>query len=108
MDQDQEVRPVDGQADSPAVPESSPLPAEGEQHFQRELETLRAEVEQLQALLAKPPQISGAAPGESGDALPEQGESAFSARLREARMAGDTLAALKVKQDAARVGVVLL
>lgn len=57
---------------------------------------------------AKKPQFKGVTPGEGGDAAPDPQRSGFESRLAEARKINDTLAAIKIKQEAAEKGVVLI
>ena len=72
--------------------------------IRQELEEIWGQLENLR----EPPRILGAEPGQSGDGRPEESGLSFEMRLRRARDAGDMLAALKVKQEAAKAGIVLL
>jgi len=71
--------------------------------IRRELEDIWGQIDMLKA----PPKFVGALPGQSGDSS-EEGALPFEARLRRARESGDMLGALRVKQEAAEAGVVLL
>lgn len=54
------------------------------------------------------PKFKGVSPGDSGDGTPDPQKSGFESRLAEARKTNDTLAAIKIKQEAAEKGVVLI
>ena len=71
--------------------------------IQQEMEVFRGEV----AALKGPVKIVGLELGQSGDFVPMTDEMAFEAKLRRAREVGDTMAALRIKQEAAAAGVVL-
>lgn len=76
-----------------------------------DLSGIRAELEEIWTELEGlrvPPKFVGVEPGQSGDVQPEEGGLPFEARLRKARESGDMLEALRVKQEAAGVGIVLL
>ena len=76
-----------------------------------DLSGIRQELEEIWAHLGdlkEAPQIVGTEPGQSGDGRPEESGLSFEMRLKRARSAGDMLAALKVKQEAAKAGIVLL
>jgi len=72
--------------------------------IREELEEIWSEIGELR----QPPKFVGAEPGQSGDTGPEEGGLPFEARLRQARQSGDMLTALRVKQEAAGAGIVLL
>ena len=72
--------------------------------IRQELEEIWGQLDELKA----PPKFVGTQPGQSGDTAPEEDQMPFEARLRRARESGDTLAALRVKQEAAGAGIVLL
>ena len=72
--------------------------------IRQELEEIWGQIDDLKA----PPRFVGALPGQSGDLGPEEDSLPFEARLRRARETGDTLAALRIKQEAAGAGIVLL
>ena len=72
--------------------------------IRQELENIWGELEDLRT----PPQFVGIEPGQAGDTLPEEDLLPFEARLRKARGTGDTLGALRIKQEAATAGIVLL
>lgn len=72
--------------------------------IRQELEHIRGELDSLRT----PPQFIGIEPGQAGDALPVEDLLPFEARLRKARNTGDTLGALRIKQEAASAGIVLL
>ena len=72
--------------------------------IRQELEEIWERIDGLKAL----PRFVGALPGQSGDVAPEDGQLPFEARLRRARESGDMLGALRVKQEAAGAGIVLL
>ena len=71
--------------------------------IRQEIKALRAEV----LALREPVQVVGLEPGQSGDFVPETDEMAFEAKLRRARDLGDTMTALRIKQEAAAAGVIL-
>ena len=76
-----------------------------------DLSGIRRELEEIWETLGDlriVPQFVGIEPGHSGDAMPEEDLLPFEARLRRARDAGDMLTALRIKQEAAVAGVVLL
>ncbi|MCL2562413.1 MAG: hypothetical protein FWE08_00025 [Oscillospiraceae bacterium] len=76
-----------------------------------DLSGIRQELEDIWGLIDElklPPKFVGTQPGQSGDAAPEEDQMPFEARLRRARESGDMLSALRVKQEAARAGIVLL
>lgn len=52
--------------------------------------------------------ILGFVPGQSGDVVPEVDGLGYEAKLRQARTRGDMVAALRIKQEAAKVGLVLI
>ena len=54
------------------------------------------------------PQIVGREPGPSGDLAPAEEGLPYEAQLRRARESGDMLTALRIKQEAAVSGIVLL
>ena len=75
-----------------------------------DLSGIRQELEEIWEQLGDlkaPPKFVGALPGQSGDLAPEE-ELPFEARLRRARESGDVLGALRIKQEAAGAGIVLL
>ena len=72
--------------------------------IRRELEDIWGQIDELKA----PPKFVGVFPGQSGEAGAEEGPLPFEARLRRARESGDMLGALRVKQEAASAGIVLL
>ena len=72
--------------------------------IRQELEQIRGEIDGLRT----PPQFLGVEPGQGGDTLPEEELLPFEARLRKARDTGDILGALRIKQEAAGAGIVLL
>ena len=72
--------------------------------IRQELEELWGEIDGLR----KAPQFVGIEPGQTGDLLPEHDLLPFEARLRKARDQGDMLGALRIKQEAAIAGIVLL
>jgi len=72
--------------------------------IRQELEEIWGQLDELKT----PPKFIGAQPGQSGDVSAEEEQMPFEARLRRARESGDTLAALRIKQEAAGAGVVLL
>jgi len=72
--------------------------------IRQELERIWDQLDDLKV----PPKFVGVLPGQSGDVEPEEGQLPFEARLRRAREAGDMLGALRVKQEAAGAGIVLL
>lgn len=75
------------------------------------LEALQAETrelrEELQRVSAQR-RFVGLRPGESGEAEPRDYGSAYEAQLREARACGNVLDAIRVKQEAALEGVILI
>ena len=76
-----------------------------------DLSGIRQELEEIWGALdglRSPPQFMGIEPGQGGDALPEEDLLPFEARLRKARDTGDILSALRIKQEAATAGIVLL
>jgi len=76
-----------------------------------DLSGIRQELEEIWEQLGElktPPKFVGAQPGQSGEAAPEEDQMPFEARLRRARESGDTLTALRIKQEAAGAGIVLL
>jgi len=72
--------------------------------IRQELEEIWGEIEGLRTV----PQFVGIEPGYSGDQMPGEDLLPFEARLRRARDTGDMLTALRVKQEAAAQGIVLL
>ena len=72
--------------------------------IRQELEEIWERIDDLNT----PPKFIGAQPGQSGDLGPEEDQMPFEARLRRARESGDMLGALRVKQEAAGAGIVLL
>ena len=72
--------------------------------IRKELEKIWEQLDDLKV----PPKFVGVSPGQSGDVSPEEDQLPFEARLRRARESGDMLAALRVKQEAAGAGIVLL
>ena len=72
--------------------------------IRQELEEIWEQLEDLKA----PPKFVGDQPGQSGELSPEEGQLPFEARLRRARDSGDLLGALRIKQEAAGAGIVLL
>ena len=72
--------------------------------IRQELEELWGQIDDLKT----PPKFVGVMPGQSGDAGPEEDQLPFEAKLRRARESGDMLMALRIKQEAAGVGIVLL
>ena len=72
--------------------------------IRQELEKIWGQLDELKA----PPRFVGVPPGQSGDGEPGEDSLPFEARLRRARESGDMLAALRVKQEAAGAGIVLL
>ena len=77
----------------------------------QDLSGIRGELEEIWAKLDElneAPVFSGALPGESGDGVPDEDLMPYEVRLRQAREAGDMLMALRVKQEAAGAGLVLL
>jgi len=71
--------------------------------IRRELEEIWAELNGMKEL----PRFVGVEPGPSGDETPEVNGLGFEVKLKRARESGDMLAALRVKQEAARAGIVL-
>lgn len=69
-----------------------------------ELEEIWEELEGLK----ETPMFVGTEPGGSGVSIPEEDLMPFEVQLRRARELGDTIAALKIKQEAAYAGIVLL
>ena len=72
--------------------------------IRQELEEIWEQLDELKT----PPKFVGAQPGQSGELSPEEDGLPFEARLRRARDAGDMLGALRIKQEAAGAGIVLL
>jgi len=76
-----------------------------------DLSGIRQELEEIWGTiegLREAPQFVGLEPGQGGDSLPEEELLPFEARLRKARDTGDMLGALRIKQEAAASGIVLL
>ena len=72
--------------------------------IRQELEEIWDQLDDLKL----PPKMIGREPGPSGDSAPEEEGLPFEARLRRARESGDMLTALRIKQEAAGAGIVLL
>jgi len=72
--------------------------------IRQELEELWGEIGDLR----QSPQFVSTEPGQAGDLLPDSDLLPFEARLRKARDTGDMLGALRIKQEAAIAGIVLL
>ena len=76
-----------------------------------DLSGIRGELEEIWGeleLLKETPMFIGNEPGGSGVSIPEEDLMPFEVQLRRAREVGDTIAALKIKQEAAYAGIVLL
>jgi len=76
-----------------------------------DLSGIRQELEEIWGELnglRRAPEFVGVEPGQGGDTLPEEDLLPFEARLRKARDTGDMLGALRIKQEAAASGIVLL
>ena len=71
--------------------------------IRQELESIWTQLEKLKA----PPRFVGTEPGQSGDEMPDAEGLGYEAKLHRARESGDMVAALRIKQEAARAGVVL-
>jgi len=71
--------------------------------IRQELEAIWSELDSMKA----PPQFVGAEPGQSGNEVLETDGLEFEVKLKRARASGDMLAALRVKQEAAKAGIVL-
>ena len=72
--------------------------------IREELEEIWEELE----VLKEPPVFAGVEPGSSGGEIPHEDLMPFEVQLRRARDLGDTIAALRIKQEAANAGIVLL
>ena len=79
-------------------------PVEDLSGIRRELEAIWTQLEEVKEI----PSFLGYEPEQSGEIDLEEDLMPYEVRLRHARGEGDLLAALKIKQEAAKAGLVLL
>lgn len=80
------------------------LESQDAESVERELETLK-KGEDTSFLFERGKSF---APSRSGERLPDTGKSSYEVRLGEARKRGDTVEAIRIKQQAASEGIVLI